>query len=89
MKPLTKKQAEVYEYILSHVEEHGRQPTFREIGAHFGTNYTNGVMCHIKALDQKGWIERLDTGFKGWKLVGVRFVRVTWCTQDTSEGERQ
>lgn len=76
MRPLTKRQAEVYEFIVGFVEAHGRQPTFREIGPAIGTNFTNGVMGHINALEKKGWIERVGTGFKGWKLVGLRFQRV-------------
>ena len=56
-RPLTEKQHEVYDYICSRVAS-GLPPTIREIGAEFGIRSPNGVMCHVKALEKKGWIVR-------------------------------
>jgi len=55
-KPPTKKQREVYDYIVSFRAEKGFSPTFREISSSFGFLAPVGVMCHLHALRKKGWI---------------------------------
>lgn len=54
MKPLTKRQAKVLEFIVEFCEDHGFSPTFREIGKRFRIRSPNGVMCHLEALRAKG-----------------------------------
>ena len=54
---LTSRQAAIYEFIVEKVEL-GIPPTVREIGTRFGIRSPNGVMCHLKALEKKGVIER-------------------------------
>lgn len=56
MLPLTKRQAEVYRYILKHCQKHGAGPSLRDIGKRFGIGSPNGVVSNIKALTRKGWI---------------------------------
>lgn len=34
------------------------QPSIREIGKKFGINSPNGVECHLRALEKKGFIKR-------------------------------
>lgn len=58
---LTDRQAEVYAYIREHLERKGYPPSVREIGEHFEIKSPNGVMCHLKALERKGYIDR-DAG---------------------------
>ena len=58
MKPLTERQARVYEYICKRIEESGFGPTIREIGDAMGFTSPNGVMCHLRAMESKGYIER-------------------------------
>lgn len=53
---LTERQQEVIDFIRSHIEQRGVAPTVREIGEHFGINSPNGVLCHLKALENKGVI---------------------------------
>ena len=55
-KPPTKKQREVYDYIVSFRESKGYSPSFREISAHMGFAAPVGAMCHLHALRKKGWI---------------------------------
>lgn len=55
---LTKRQREVYEFIREKIRARGYGPTVREIGAHFEISSPNGVMCHLKALEKKGLINR-------------------------------
>jgi repressor LexA len=55
---LTERQREIYEFIRTKIESRGYGPTVREIGTHFGIKSPNGVMCHLKALENKGLIKR-------------------------------
>src|SRR5689334_17778627 len=55
---LTDRQREVYEFIREKIRTRGYGPTVREIGTHFKISSPNGVMCHLKALEKKGLINR-------------------------------
>lgn len=55
---LTERQREVYEFIREKIRTRGYGPTVREIGTHFKISSPNGVMCHLKALEKKGLINR-------------------------------
>src|SRR3972149_2885957 len=55
---LTDRQKEVYEFIRDKIRNRGYGPTVREIGDNFHISSPNGVMCHLKALEKKGLINR-------------------------------
>ena len=55
---LTEKQRQIYEFLRDKIINRGYGPTVREIGAQFGISSPNGVMCHLKALEKKGFISR-------------------------------
>lgn len=55
---LTKRQREILGFIESESSRRGIPPTVREIAARFGIASPNGVACHIKALEDKGYIVR-------------------------------
>lgn len=55
---LTDRQQEIFSFIKSRIHSRGYSPTVREIGKRFGINSPNGVMCHLKALERKGFIKR-------------------------------
>jgi repressor LexA len=55
---LTPKQKRIYDFIVHRIEERGYPPTIRDIGAAFDIKSPNGVMCHLKALEKKGFIVR-------------------------------
>lgn len=55
---LTERQREVYEFIRDKIRSRGYGPTVREIGQQFSISSPNGVMCHLKALEKKGLIQR-------------------------------
>ena len=54
----TPKQQKIFEYIRSYIEENGYPPAIRDIGKAFGIVSPNGVMCHLRALQKKGYIHR-------------------------------
>lgn len=62
MPKLTKKQAAVYEFISSYMEEHGFAPSYREIAKHFGLSSPSTAHQHVEALIEKGYISRSDDG---------------------------
>jgi len=55
---LTPRQREIYTFIRSKIQGRGYGPTVREIGLEFDIKSPNGVMCHLKALQKKGFIHR-------------------------------
>ncbi len=61
-KPLTKRQAEVLEYLKAYAEQFGASPSYREIGAHFGWTSTNAVHDHLAGLERKGAIRLRGEG---------------------------
>lgn len=58
--PLTKRQAQVFDFIQETINALGYPPTVREIGQHLGIRSTNGVADHLKALKRKGYLTQQD-----------------------------
>ncbi|MDD6645815.1 MAG: transcriptional repressor LexA [Oscillospiraceae bacterium] len=57
MKPLSKSQQKVFDYVKECCEE-GRVPSVREICQHTGLKSTSTVHLHLKTLEDRGLIER-------------------------------
>lgn len=55
---LTKRQRAVLEYIKKCIVDRGIVPTIREICEALEIRSPNGVVCHLAALQRKGFIER-------------------------------
>ncbi len=55
---MTSKQQEIFAFIRGYIEEHGYPPAIRDIGKAFDIKSPNGVMCHLRALQKKGYIHR-------------------------------
>ena len=55
---LTNRQQQIYDFLRDKIVNRGYGPTVREIGNQFGIRSPNGVMCHLKALEKKGYIKR-------------------------------
>src|SRR5580704_5859691 len=58
--PLTTKQEKIYNFIRKHIEMKGFPPAIRDICDAFRISSPNGVMCHLKALQKKGYIHRVE-----------------------------
>ena len=56
---LTTKQLAIFNFIRKHIENKGFPPAIRDICDEFGISSPNGVMCHLKALEKKGYIDRV------------------------------
>lgn len=55
---LTTKQQKIFDFIRRYIEESGYPPAIRDIGEAFKIKSPNGVMCHLRALQKKGYIHR-------------------------------
>jgi len=56
---LTKRQAEVLDFLRSEQRDRGLIPSTREIQQHFGFASQTAAMSHLRALERKGVIQRL------------------------------
>ena len=55
---LTERQSTIFNYIRKMIEGRGYGPTIREIAEEMSYRSPNGVMCHLRALEKKGLINR-------------------------------
>ncbi|MBC8277853.1 MAG: transcriptional repressor LexA [FCB group bacterium] len=67
-KGLTAKQRQILDFIRSHINNYSAPPTIREIGTHFKISSTNGVRCHLTALENKGYIRRTSYRSRGIEM---------------------
>lgn len=58
---LTEKQEAVLEFIEKYQMEHGSSPTLKEMREFFGVSSDNSILKHLKALEEKGYIQKDDT----------------------------
>ena len=68
-KPLTRRQEEIYLFIVEEIRERGMPPTIREIGDRFGMRSSNGAREALNAIVRKGYIRRHDRLSRGIELV--------------------
>lgn len=74
--PLTNAQQGILDCIINHITENGYPPTIRDIGKYCGIRSPNGVNCHLKALEKKGYITRNGMVARGIVLVESATVSV-------------
>ena len=72
---LTDKQAAVLKFIEKHQLEYGKSPTLREMREHFKVSSDNSVLKHVKALEEKVFLEKDDTPRVIKLLESVRALR--------------
>lgn len=65
LKPLTKRQQEIFDFIIECMASNGAPPTRVEIADHFGFKSPNAAEDHLKALDKKGHIELISGTSRG------------------------
>jgi repressor LexA len=68
---LTAKQQLIFDFISRHIEGQGYPPTIRDICKAFDIKSPNGVMCHLRALEKKGKINRNLKLSRGITIDGV------------------
>ena len=65
---LTEKQEAVLRFIEDYQLQNGSSPTLREMREYFGVSSDNSILKHVKALEEKGYIQKDDTP-RGIKLL--------------------
>lgn len=58
---LSKRQIQIYDNIVAHVQEYGFAPTVRELCKLTGLASTSTIIGHLKTLEKKGYIKRYPT----------------------------
>ena len=67
---LTKRQQEIWEFLVEYVDAHGYPPTVREIGEHVGLASPSTVHAHLANLERAGLIKRDPTKPRALELTG-------------------
>jgi repressor LexA len=67
---LTKRQQEIWEFLVRYTEERGYPPTVREIGEHVGLASPSTVHAHLANLERAGLIKRDPTKPRAIELSG-------------------
>ncbi len=68
---LTKKQHEIYDYIMKSIREQGFPPSVREIGDAVGLRSPSTVHAHLKYLDALGLIDRESHKTRAIRIPGA------------------
>lgn len=58
---LTEKQEAVLKFIEEYQLSNGKSPTIKEMREHFGVSSDNSILKHLRALEDKGYIQKDDT----------------------------
>ncbi|MDD3679074.1 MAG: transcriptional repressor LexA [Patescibacteria group bacterium] len=69
MKQLTEKQKSVLGWVAESIERTGQAPTVRELQKKLGCSAPMGVVSHLKALENKGYLRRIEGKARGLVLV--------------------
>lgn len=67
---LTDRQRQLFDFIVEQSRRRGYAPSIREIGKAHGIGSPNGVMCHIHALEEKGYLRREFNTARSITIVG-------------------
>jgi repressor LexA len=54
----TRRQKEVFDYIVRYIEGHGYEPSYQMIARHLGVSSKAGIAKHVKALEEQGLLTR-------------------------------
>lgn len=71
MANLTRKQQEIYDFILAFTNEHGYPPSVREIGSAVGLKSPSTVHFHMKGLEEAGVIVKAEGKTRAITLPGI------------------
>jgi repressor LexA len=75
--PLTARQQEIWQFLVTYVEGHGYPPTVREIGEEVGLASPSTVHAHLANLERVGLIRRDPTKPRAIELSGHRRVETS------------
>ena len=70
--PLTARQQEIWQFLVTYVDDHGYPPTVREIGEEVGLASPSTVHAHLANLERAGLLRRDPTKPRALELIGHR-----------------
>lgn len=76
--PLTKRQAQVLEWIEESIANRGIAPSIPELMQLLGSTSPTGAADHLKALERKGYIERMPGTARGLRLTSLPASNDDW-----------
>ena len=72
---MTKRQQQIYDFIITYIEENLYPPTIQEIGEGVGLASKSSVFNHLLAIQNKGYIEVKNNSPRAIKVNGYKFVK--------------
>src|SRR5438876_3442792 len=73
---LTKRQAQIFEFIKRHTSEKGYPPTVRDIGQGVGLTSSSTVHAHLANLERAGVLRRDPTKPRAMEVIAERAKRI-------------
>lgn len=67
---VSKRQREIYDFVVAYARRHGYPPTVREIGAEVGLASPSTVHVHLAKLEEAGYLKRDPSKPRALELVG-------------------
>jgi repressor LexA len=68
---VSKRQREIYDFVVAYARKHGYPPTVREIGAEVGLASPSTVHVHLAKLEEAGYLRRDPSKPRALELVGL------------------
>src|SRR5919205_4592908 len=69
---LSKRQREIFDFVVAYADKHGYPPTVREIGESVGLASPSTVHAHLANLERAGYLRRDPTKPRALELLGQR-----------------
>lgn len=70
MEPLTMRQQQVLDFIISYLDDYACPPTLREISQHIDAKGTVTAIRHVNELERKGYIHRREGSSRSIVVTG-------------------
>ena len=67
---LSKRQREIFDFVVAYADKHGYPPTVREIGESVGLASPSTVHAHLANLERAGYVRRDPTKPRALEIVG-------------------
>lgn len=74
---MTKREEEIYNFIISYMKENLISPTVREIGKGVGLKSTSSVQMHLKKLEGSGYIISRNSESRTIRPVGYKLIKIS------------
>ena len=91
----TRRQKEVLEFVTQYIDRHGYEPSYQLIARHLGVRAKSGIVKHIEALEEMGFLRRRREG-GGFMIEIIRQekadvpgLRVEWLYSSADAGGRE